>query len=101
MAYRRFHRQSRPTPRDIVVKYAGKCACCGAMVAAGELATYYPAGSFRAEAAIAHTGGLDGNNSRCATEIGRQMREREAVNDFAGEGVDTRYEDDCAEICGR
>lgn len=99
MGYRRF-RPSRPTPRDIRVKYAGKCACCGVMIAPGEFATYYPAGSFRAEPAIAHCGGLDGNSARCAAEIGKSLRADAALNAYAGEGVDARYEDDCAAICG-
>ena len=52
-------------PRDLQVKYAGPCACCGVTIPAGALATYYPPGSIagRASAAIAHLGGLDGNSA--------------------------------------
>jgi hypothetical protein len=31
---------------------------------------------------------------------GRAARDHAAVNDYAGEGVDTRYEDDCRDRCG-
>jgi hypothetical protein len=79
-----------------VVKYAGKCACCGAPIAAGELADYYPIGTIAGvnEGRVAHIGGLDGNSPRCAAEI-RQKHDR----DYAD--VDRAYEDQCAEICGR
>jgi hypothetical protein len=56
----------RNSTRTITVKYAGKCACCGATIAAGQLADYYPA-----RRQIAHIGGLDGNSARCTSEIRR------------------------------
>jgi hypothetical protein len=49
-------------------KFAGKCACCGADIKAGEYITWYPS---RHE--IAHVGGLDGNSSRCASNIAASM----------------------------
>lgn len=100
MAYSRtrFHRSARPTPRVITVKYAGKCACCGGTIKAGAMATYYPAGTIAGvtEARIAHVGGLDGTSATCAGVI----RDK-AVNDYAGDGLDSRWEDSFADICGR
>jgi hypothetical protein len=77
------------SPRTITVKFAGKCACCGAPIAAGEIADYYPT---RRE--IAHRGGLDGNSARCTAEI-RKRRDPGFVD------LDRMYEDQCADICGR
>jgi hypothetical protein len=93
MAYRRTYRQARPQVRSIVVKYAAPCACCGATIKAGEMATYYPPGTIasRTVGAIAHLGGLDGNSARCTAVLREQM----AVNDYAGDGLDVRYEDQC------
>jgi hypothetical protein len=63
------------------------------MIGVGEYATYYPPGTIagRTVGAIAHTGGLDGNSARCTAVLREQM----AVNDFAGDGLDARYEDQC------
>src|SRR5580700_11268076 len=99
--YRRY-RTARPQPRGFTVKYAGKCACCGAEIRAGEFAMYYPPGTIasRTEGAIAHIGGLDGNSAKCTAEI-RKGFEARAVNDYAGAGLDQRWEDDGAAICGR
>lgn len=99
MAYRRNFRSARPTPRGITVKYAAPCACCGAMIQAGTYATYYPPGTIasRTTGAIAHVGGLDGNSQTCTAQIRADM----AVNDYAGDGLDARWEDQCADICGR
>ena len=84
MRYRRDN-----SPRIIVVKFAGKCACCGATINAGETADYYPS-----KRQIAHRGGLEGNSPKCTAEI-RNRHDR----DFAD--VDRAYEDQCADICGR
>ena len=129
MAYRNFHRRARPTPRVITVKYAGKCACCGAEIKAGETATFYPAGTIASitEGKIGHIGGLEGTGARCTAELRKQAGlppaprhcnhefrtctrgcgavcaaevEHRAVNDYAGDGLDERYEDDCARQCG-
>lgn len=104
MAYyrNRFHRPTKPQMRVIVVKYAGQCACCGAPIKAGETAAYYPAGTIAGvtEGRIAHVGGLDGNSARCSAEIAKTYEAR-AVNDYAGDGLDARWEDDGAAICGR
>ena len=100
MAYRRFNRSTaRQQPRNMTVRYAGLCACCGAEIKAGEYATYYPAGTLGAgrAAAIAHIGGLEGNSNACTGKL----RERLDVNDYAGDGLDMRWEDAGAEICGR
>lgn len=101
MGYRRFHRAARPQPRVITVKYAGKCACCGASISAGSLATYYPPGTIagRSDGAIAHVGGLEGDSGRCAVEI-RKRNEERAVNDYAGDGLDARWEDSFRDTCG-
>lgn len=95
MKYRNY-RGSKPQPRTMVVKYAGTCACCGAPIAAGETATYYPAGTIasRTVGAIAHVGGLEGNSARCTAEIGKR-------NDPGFVDVDRMYEDQCSDICGR
>lgn len=101
MAYRKFYRNARPQVRTITAKYAGKCACCGAAIKAGEIVDYYPAGTIasRAEAAITHIGGLDGNSARCTAEL-RNGYEAHAVNDYAGDGLDERWEDMGRDICG-
>lgn len=93
MRYNR--RYSKPTVRTITVKFAGKCACCGALIAAGQAADYYPAGTIAGvnEGRIAHIGGLDGNSPRCTSEIRKH-------ND-PGFDLDRAYEDLCADICGR
>jgi hypothetical protein len=98
MAYRRNYRAARPQPRSLSVKYAAPCACCGAMIGVGELATYYPPGTIagRTTGPIAHIGGLDGTSARCTGEIRRAM----AVNAYAGDGLDERYEDQCRDVCG-
>lgn len=95
MAYyrNRFHRPARPQMRVIVVKRDGKCACCGALITAGETAEYYPPGTIASvtEGKIAHIGGLDGTSARCTAEIRKAQfpeyaaeLERRAVNDYAG-----------------
>lgn len=75
--------------KTISVKFAGKCACCGATIKAGELADYYPA-----RKQIAHIGGLDGNSARCSAEIKQRI-------DAILVDIDRAYEDQCADICGR
>ena len=87
MRYQRRSYQRNDQPRAITVKFSGQCACCGATIKTGELATYYPA-----KRQIAHMGGLDGNSATCTAEI----RRRSELID-----VDRAYEDQCAEICGR
>ena len=110
--YRNRHRTARPAMRVITVKYAGKCVCCGAEIKAGETAEYYPVGTIASmtEAAIGHLGGLNGNGVRCAAEICKRdypeyhaqtLAQRAAMNDYAGDGLDARWEDAGAEICGR
>lgn len=97
MAYRNY-RTRKPQRRSIVVKYAGECACCGAMINPGEMADYFPVGTLanHTTPAIAHSGGLDGNSPKCTANISQR-----AVNDYAGDGLDQRIEDASAEICGR
>jgi hypothetical protein len=91
MRYNR--RYSKPTPRTITVKFAGKCICCGAPIAAGETATFYPVGTIASVSTgqIGHTGGLEGNSAKCTANI----RNRDFVD------LDRMYEDSCADICGR
>ena len=93
MRYNRRY-NSKPSVRTITVKYAGKCACCGAAIAAGEAADYYPAGTIASmpKGAIAHIGGLDGNSPRCTSEL-RKRHEPGFVD------LDRMYEDQCADIC--
>ena len=99
MSYRKYRNTSKPQPRNMALKFAGKCACCGAEIKMGELATYWPRNSLGIgkAAAVSHIGGLDGNSSQCAA----QLRQQIAANSYAGDGLDSRYEDQCAEICGR
>lgn len=101
MAYRRFHRAARPQVRVITAKFPGPCACCGAPIAAGEMVEYFPVGTIagRDTAAIAHVGGLDGTGAKCSVEL-RKRHVDAAVNDYAGDGLDARYEDAGADICG-
>ena len=102
MAYgRRGYRASKPQVRTILAKYAGSCACCGAAIKAGERVHFYPVGTIagRTTSAIAHVGGLDGDSARCSAEL-RKNFEARAVNDYTGDGLDARYEDDCARQCG-
>ena len=112
MAYRRYgyQRPAKPQARGIVVKYAGKCVCCGGAILPGESAMYYPVGTIASvtEPKIAHIGGLDGTSAKC-TDVIRRARfpeyaaelDARAVNDYAGDGLDQRWEDDGAAICGR
>lgn len=102
MAYRRFTRNySKPTPRNLTVKYSAPCACCGAIIKAGSIATYYPAGTIASitEGKIAHMGGLEGNSAVCASNIKLRLVDV-ATNDYAGDGLDARYEDQCRDVCG-
>ena len=104
MSYRRFRNYSKPTARDITVKYSGPCAACGGTIKAGSIATYYPVGTPTATAlggtCIAHIGGLDGNSQKCAAILRAKYEADAATNDYAGDGLDARYEDDCRERCG-
>jgi len=69
--YRRNYRPSKPTVRNISVKFAAPCACCGVTIKAGDLATYYPVGTIAGvtEGRIAHMGGLEGNSRHCAANL--------------------------------
>jgi hypothetical protein len=101
MAYRRFYRKSRPSVRNIEVKYAAPCACCGAPIKRGELATFYPVGTIAgvSEGRIAHLGGLDGTSQKCFNVLRAKVVDA-AVNDYAGDGLDARWEDEGRDICG-
>ena len=91
--YYRNHKSSGP--RTIQVRYAGPCACCGARIEVGTLADYYPAGNGK-PAQIAHMGGLNGNSPQCYSVL----RADHQTNDYAGDGLDARYEDQCRDMCG-
>jgi hypothetical protein len=65
--------RSNTKPRDMTAKFPGKCACCGAPIAAGEWITYYPK-----ERWIGHVGGLEGTSARCTVEI-RKSRQDAAI----------------------
>ena len=69
--YRRYQRQSKPTPRNIEAKYAGTCVCCGYPISAGEIVTYYPVGTIAGVhvGTICHIGGLDGTSKKCAANL--------------------------------
>ena len=101
MAYRRFRNYSKPTVRNITVKYDGECACCGAAIKAGSIATYYPVGTIAGVTVgkITHLGGVDGTSKACFNHL-KLATVDQNVNDYAGDGLDARYEDDCRERCG-
>lgn len=65
----RYRGKSNPAPRDMELRYAGQCRCCGATIAKGELATYYPPPDGKGRGTVAHVGGLDGNSAICAANI--------------------------------
>lgn len=121
--YRRgYYRQRKPVPRNITVKYAGKCASCGAPIAVGEMATYYPAGyAGKTVPVITHVGASEGNSIRCfawqmkpdsptyfwkredleALRASMQANNVDkSLNDYAGDGLDQRWEDEGKDICG-
>jgi hypothetical protein len=103
MTYRKFHRHAnnrRPESRTIVVKYAGKCAGCGAEIKAGESAVYQPAYGRAGCDDSACCGHLGRKASVCRLDAFRELRAQAAVNDYAGDGLDERWEDDCARRCG-
>jgi hypothetical protein len=91
----RYRRYSKPQVRTITVKYAGKCACCGAEIKAGAIADYYPVGTIASmdKPQIAHVGGLDGNSATCATNIRNRL-------DPGFVDLDRMYEEQCEEACG-
>lgn len=107
----RYRRRARPKPRAIVVKYAGPCICCGAEIKAGESATYYPPGTILGitDGKIGHFGGLEGTGERCFIEMKKRDQQTappklaiadQAANDYAGDGLDERVEDDMKDACG-
>ena len=100
MAFRRYYRASKPKKRTIEVKFAAPCACCGATIKAGQLADYYPAGTIASihVGRIAHIGGLDGNSRVCFGNLKNQVDA--ATNDYAGDGLDARWEDSFRDTCG-
>jgi hypothetical protein len=86
MAYR-----SRSTAiRTITAKFAGKCACCGGQINAGEIVDYYPA-----KREIAHYQAFNGNSSKCYNVLRREKYPADYID------IDRAYEDQCADICGR
>lgn len=99
--YRRNRYQSKPTSRNITVKYDGECICCGATIKAGSIATFYPVGTIAGvtESKIGHIGGIDGTSVACFNHL-KANRVDQNLNDYAGDGLDARYEDDCARMCG-
>lgn len=113
MAYRRFSRRPAQV-RNMVVKFAGLCACCGGEIAAGEYATYYPAGTLSGSnvGRIAHVGGIEGNGVMCTevlrakhhpeyhAEVLARRAEQRGVNAYAGDGLDERWEDAGRDMCG-
>lgn len=99
--YRRYRNYSKPKVRTITVKYAGECECCGKMIQPGSMADYYPVGTIAGvhKPAIAHIGGLDGKSTVCFNELKRKQEDK-GLNDYAGDGLDARYEDSCKDSCG-
>lgn len=126
MAYRKYYRTNRkPTERTITVKYAGKCICCGGTIEAGEAATYWPAGSrYPDRGVLEHVAGAWDEGERVSLKCAAVLRAKhqdgapgsfenpkpytpeafdrsfKAVNAYAGDGLDERYEDQCRDVCG-
>jgi len=100
MSYRRYHRPQKPTVRAITVKYAGRCMCCGGVIEPGQIADFYPVGTIAGvnEPRIAHLKAVDGNSVACSEEL--KKRPDKGLNDHAGDGLVSRWEDDCKERCG-
>jgi len=71
----------------IRVKYAGKCSSCGGMIARGDSALWNSY-TRTVQHMLPHP---------CANKAA----DAAAVNDYAGDGFDSRVEDAMAEICGR
>lgn len=100
MAHRKYYRSQKPTVRAITVKYAGKCMCCGGIIQPGQIADYYPVGTIAGvhESKIAHLKAVEGNSQVCQAEL--QKKADKSLNDYAGDGLDTRWEDSCKDSCG-
>jgi hypothetical protein len=75
----------------IRAKFAGKCSSCGGTIARGESCLWDSS---------ARTISHDSESVACSARMKRTAASA-ADNDFAGDGLDSRYEDQCAEICGR
>jgi len=76
----------------IRAKFAGKCACCGRRVYRGESVVWNMVA--RAVSHVACHGAKFGNVSATVAGVDH------GANDYAGDGLDSRYEDDCARACG-
>jgi hypothetical protein len=100
MPYYRNSRYSKPQVRSITVKYAGNCACCGGLIQPGNIADYFPVGTIAGvhKPMIAHLKAMEGNSVACSAELKR--KQDKSLNDYAGDGLDSRYEDNCKDICG-
>jgi len=98
--YRRRFRSSKPAARAITVKFAGKCICCGGIIAAGSIAEYYPVGTIAgvSEGKLAHINAVNGSSVACAVEL--RNKQDSGLNSMAGDGLDERYEDQCRDDCG-
>lgn len=81
--YRRYQSNRKPEARNMAAKYAGKCACCGGDIKAGEWVTYYPPGMMgpNTKGVIGHVGGLEGNGQRCFGELRRRAADRDMPAD--------------------
>lgn len=90
----RYYRKIKPTVRTITVKYPGKCACCGGVINAGQVADYYPVGTIAGVhvAQIAHLKAMQGDSIACSQELKKRLD--------SPDSFDLRYEDDCKERCG-
>jgi hypothetical protein len=101
MPYYRKHSYRKPQVRAITVKYAGECACCGGIIPVGAIADYYPVGTIAGvnKPMIAHLKAMEGNSVACSAELKRKAEDK-GLNDYAGDGLDTRWEDDCKDACG-
>jgi hypothetical protein len=86
MAYR-----SRSTAtRTITAKFAGKCACCGGDIPAGKMVDYDPN-----KRQIAHYRAFQGNSPECFGVLRKEKYPADFID------IDSAYEDQCADICGR
>jgi hypothetical protein len=101
MAYRNYRSYRKPQVHTITVKYAGECACCGGIINPGQIADYYPVGTIAGinKPMIAHLQAMNGNSKACSAELKSKQADK-GLNDYAGDGLDSRYEDDCKDACG-
>ena len=98
-----YRRNPNPEPRVIEVRFTGACVHCGELIARGEQAMYYPAGSRAGNqrARLAHT-----SPTKCQQTLRAKLAALDsqpadpAANGYAGDGLDARWEDHYRDMTG-